>query len=184
MLTKRFRIDFDEIFSYAIQEDNSCQFTTALIKNADQDVAEINLETLKNYNYVYCASDNTFVSHVGREFSSSAKNYGLMGLKASALGVGVSLGFNGDLSASALALGVGAAGGAVIGGIVGGVSAINARMYGRILKTPEQKERVAELLKIAESRVAFFNPRAPMDKTIQIVIHNEPKDDKNYALVK
>jgi hypothetical protein len=182
MLNKRFRIDFDDIFNHAIQEDNSCELST-LIANSDQDVAKTNLATIQNYSYIYCESDNTFAAHVGREFSSSAKNYGLWGLKAAAVGVGASFGFNGDLSTSALALGAGAVGGAVIGGIAGGLSAIHARIQGRVLKTPEQKERVAELLKIAENRVAFFSQKKVNKEPVQIVVHDNNHEEKNCAII-
>lgn len=182
MLSKRFKIGFDDIFNYAVQEDKSCQFTAQIIANTDRDVAETNVETIKRYNYIYCESDNTFAGQVGREFSASAKSYGLWGLKAAAIGVGVSLGFDGSVSASAIALSIGAAGGAVLGGIVGGLSAINAKSHDKLLKTPEEKERVAELLKIAENRVAFFNREIVKDKSIQIVIHRDNDDEKSRAL--
>lgn len=185
MLNTRFRISFDDIFNYAVQEDKSYQFTAQVIAIADQDIAEMNIETIKRYRYIYCESDNSFVNQVGREFSASAKSYGLLGLKAAAIGVGVSLGFDGDLTASVMALGVGAAGGAAIGGVVGGLSAIYARSRDRLLKTPEEKEKVAELLQIAQSRVAFFNQKKVNNEPMQIVAHHDKNDhdEKNSVLV-
>jgi hypothetical protein len=147
------------------------------------------LETIKKYSYIYCESNNSFADQVGRELSVSVKAYGMLGLKVAGAGVGFSRFCEGSLPASALALSIGTAGGAILGGFIGGVNAISVRNQDKLLKTSEQKARVAELLQLAENRVAetagsrvgFFNrAKDVINKPIEIVVHDHD-DGKNLV---
>lgn len=166
----RFKIGFNDIYNYATQQPQTFSLEQA-IAHADQDRAESNLQTIKQYRYIYCESNNTFASQVGREVSTSAKNYGILGLEAAAVGIGAGVGAlvlsddksSVDLSSavtpssSAKALAILSIGGVALGGVVGGAHAIYTRSQHRLLTTPEEKERVVELERLAQQRVAMFN---------------------------
>ncbi len=162
-MLNRYKISFDNIYYYA-NKYNQLDNVEAGILNADKDVAESNLETIKKYSYIYCESDNTFASQVGREIGLSAKDFGMYGLNAAGIGIGcMSLLTDSPsnfMSASAASLAIGITGGAVIGGLIGGWHALEMRSRHMILNTPEEKKRVSELQKLAESRVMFFHSHA------------------------
>lgn len=195
-MLNRFKIGFDDIYNYATQQPQSFRLEQA-IANADKDRSESNLETIKQYRYIYCESDNTFASQVGREAIISAKSYGFLGLKAAAVGIGAGVGtsFISDCnssfnvsssvtpSSSAKALAILSIGGAVLGSMVGGTHAIYTRSQNRLLETSEEKERVVKLLRMAENRVAFFNGKTSKDNSIQKVMHHDNDDRIGHTFV-
>lgn len=178
-MLNRFRIDFDNIYSYATGSQPQRYNLEDAITQSDDDVAECNLETIIRYRYIYCESENKFATQIGRDFYTSAKNYGIVGLKAACLGIGISLTCDGYVtrSQSALSLVIGVTGGALLGGFGGGFRAIHTIATDKLLKTHEEKERVSELQRLAENRVSFFNHRKQHTTTT----HNEQtKNDLHH----
>ena len=174
-MLNRFRLNFDNVYSYATKQPQLFQIEDAIV-NADEDVAKYNLETIKTYRYIYCESDNKFTTQLGREFCTSAKNYGILGLEAATVGLGISLASDGclDTTTAALSLVLGGVGGTILGGLAGGIRAIHAQASHELLDTPEEKARVFELQQLAESRVSFFN----CHKNVGMQQHDQGDDKK------